>query len=233
MKKGYSVETIKKVIKQLKTLIAVYMAMAVSDIKLSISCGNRKIGRVYNVSTAPIVTCGNCKECKHWCYDIKACLQYGNVRKARARNTALLLKDRNEFFSRIEKFLASKKRCKNKYFRWHVSGEIIDIDYLDHMIRIARLFPDWTFWTYTKMYSVVNAWIAQNGKENLPDNLKIMFSEWNGLRMNNPYNMPVFRVRMKKTDPAPAPFKCPGNCDVCKQACRGCIAGETVYADLH
>ena len=88
-----------------------------SDIKMCISVGNKKIGRVMNVSTMPILCCGNCKECSKLCYDIKACLQYPNtVIDARMRNTVLLRKDRDEYFRRID--AAISRRRKNKFFRY-------------------------------------------------------------------------------------------------------------------
>ena len=210
-----------------------YMQKDIDNIKMAISAGNRKIGRVLNVSLPPIMTCANCKECMHFCYDIKACLQYPNtVIDARVRNLVILLKDRDEYFSRIIAKIA--RRRMNKYFRWHVAGDIVDADYFDRMVQVARLFPEWIFWTYTKNYAVVNQWIADHGatSDAVPSNLHVMFSEWRGLPMVNPYGMPEFSCHFPD-EPEPATFKCPGNCDVCKLAGRGCVAGENVHADLH
>ena len=100
----------------------------------------------------------------------------------------------------------------------------------------ARRHPDFTIWTYTKNYHVVNEWIEKHGLGSIPKNFTIMFSEWRGLKMENPHFMPEFRVVFKddavKPDPAKV-FYCPGNCDVCKQLHRGCIANETVYCHEH
>lgn len=230
----FSNESISKVIGLIKDCINVYDSKKLSDVVMCISKGNKKIGRVMNVSLPPIMTCRNCSGCKHYCYDIKACLQYPNtVIDARVRNYTILMKDRNEYFSRIEK--AIERRRAHKFFRWHVSGDIIDIDYFDHMVKIARLHPDFIFWTYTKNYSAVNEWIANNGNNRnaIPKNLSIMFSEWRGMAMDNPYNMPEFSVVFKDDIEKPVGFYCPGNCDVCKLSHRGCIAGENVYCHEH
>lgn len=230
---GYQLSSIRKVMRLANEKKHRYMTMAPELIKECVSSGNRKIGRVMNVSLMPIMTCANCKECMHFCYDIKACLQYPEtVIDARMRNTCLLWLDRNEYFSRIENRIA--RRRKNKYFRWHVAGDIVDIDYLDRMIGIARRHPDFIFWTYTKNYRVVNEWIAANGgtRAAVPGNLSIMFSEWRGLEMVNPYGMPVFACRFPG-ETAPFEYQCPGNCDVCKASGRGCVVGESTYADLH
>lgn len=232
---AYQKETIVKVHKTLVELIKAYLAMLAAGIalKVSISNGNRKIGKVLNVSIAPLVTCGNCKECSKYCYDLKACLQYENVRNARAKNTAILQFDREEYFYQIENKM--KKRRGNFYFRFHVSGEIPDIDYLDRMIKLARKYPHFTIWTYTKMYGIVNNWCKQYGKENIPSNLHIMFSEWRGMPMNNPYDFPVFTVRFISEGEKflPKVWICPGNCDICKKAKRGCVVGENVQAADH
>lgn len=225
----YKKETIKKMLELMGETARKYGRMDVSNVKMCISSGNRKIGRVMNVSLPPVLSCGHCRECKYLCYDVKACLQYpGTVIDARVRNWAVLKADRAEYFRRIEERIA--RRRKNKFFRWHVAGDIIDRDYFEDMVAIARRHPDFTFWTYTKEYATVNAFLADGNR--IPGNLHIMFSEWRGLPMDNPYNMPEFRV-VFHGETAPAGFYCPGNCDICKASGRGCLAGETTYCHEH
>lgn len=232
----YTLETIKKVMGIAKDYEKRLNAIEdVNEIKMCISAGNRKIGRVMNVSLMPVMTCANCKECKFLCYDIKACAQYPDtVINARMRNTIILKRDRELYFRRIED--ACRRRRKNKFFRWHVAGDIIDIDYFAHMVDIARKFPEFCFWTYTKNYSVVNAYVENNGGSitaAIPENLHVMFSEWRGVDMINPYGFPEFRVVFKDDAVKPAGHYCPGNCDICKVAGRGCVAGETTYCNEH
>ena len=225
----YKKETIKKMLELMGETARKYGRMDVSNVKMCISSGNRKIGRVMNVSLPPVLSCGHCRECKYLCYDVKACLQYpGTVIDARVRNWAVLKADRAEYFRRIEERIA--RRRKNKFFRWHVAGDIIDRDYFENMVAIARRHPDFVFWTYTKEYATVNAYLADGNR--IPGNLHIMFSEWRGLLMNNPYGMPEFRV-VFHGETAPAGFYCPGNCDICKASGRGCLAGETTYCHEH
>lgn len=233
----YSKESIKKVVGLMNARRAYYAPIAIDHIKMAISTGNRKIGRVMNVSLPPIMTCANCKECKYLCYDVKACLQYPNtVIDARIRNLSILMKDRDEYFNRID--AAMSRRRKNKFFRWHVAGDIIDVDYFDRMVENAKKHSDFIIWTYTKNYAVVNEWIRQHGgnKNALPYNFTVMFSEWRGIEMVNPYKLPEFRVVFKSDAVKPDPKKvhyCPGNCDICKALHRGCVAGETTYCNEH
>lgn len=230
----YTNESIRKVLASANATGRELDKLPASEIKMCISGGNSKIGRVMNVSLMPVMTCGNCKECKYLCYDIKACLQYpGTVINARMRNTVLLRKDRGEYFHRIDAALS--RRRKNKYFRWHVAGDIVDVDYFDRMVKLACKYPDFVFWTYTKMYNVVNEWCSWHVDKRgaIPSNLHVVFSEWRGMPMHNPYSFPEFRVVFKNDAVKPTGFYCPGNCDICKAAGRGCLAGETTYCNEH
>lgn len=236
----YTPMTIKKYLDGIRSKLAEFMAVPLGSLHVSISTGNRKIGRVMNVSIPPVLCCGNCKECKNFCYDIKACVQYENVRGARARNLAILRRDREKYFAEIDEKIS--RRRLHKFFRWHVAGDIVDSEYLADMVRIARNHPDFVFWTYTKMYHIVNAFVAENGNDRghaIPRNLSIMFSEWDGMPLDNPYHFPTFAVKMadgNRNHPAEyfdGLYKCPGNCDVCKEAGRGCIVGENTYANEH
>ena len=95
----YSKESIAKFMNQAKELEQYYLPMDPENIHIVISKGNRKIGHTMNVSLLPIFTCANCKECKMFCYDIKACLQYPkNVLSARVKNTVLLKKKHVRIF---------------------------------------------------------------------------------------------------------------------------------------
>lgn len=227
----YSIETLRKVVRLMNTRGAELNGIPVEQIKLCISAGNRKIGRVMNVSLPPIKSCANCCGCSKLCYDIKACMQYPNtVIDARMRNFSVLMRDRDEYFRRID--AAMSRRRKNKYFRWHVAGDIVDIDYFARMVDIAREHSDFVIWTYTKNYKVVNAWCAEHGKDAIPANFSIMFSEWRGMMMDNPYGFPQFSV-VFKDEQKPTGFYCPGNCDICKASGRGCVVGESVYCMEH
>ena len=230
---GYKLETLRAILATLRAMIEAFMGRPYDSLKLHISKGNRKIGLTHNFSMAPGITCANCSGCIKFCYDIKACWQYLNVRIARAENTAMMYMDRAKTFAQIALYISRAKA--HKYFRWHVSGDILDTDYFDRMVKIAQQFPDWTFWTYTKAYMFVNEWIRSHGetKEAIPSNLSVMYSEWDGMPMDNPYGMPTFRCIMPGQEPAPDAWKCPGNCEACLRSGHGCPFGESSEVDLH
>ena len=150
----YSDAIIAKVKALLLAAMSIFNAIPVAALKVAISKGNSKIGKVMNVSLAPILTCGNCSKCKYYCYDLKAILQYPGTCAARARNTSIWQRSPELYFAQIRK--AIKGRRTNKYFRWHVSGDIPNKAYLAEMVAIAKEHPEFIFWTYTKMYWLVN-----------------------------------------------------------------------------
>ena len=229
----YGKETLRKILAVLGALSEMYMSMRYEDLKLHISTGNRKIGRTHNFSMAPGYTCANCSECINYCYDIKACWQYENVRKARAENTALMRKNLPATMMLINNYIS--KRRAHKYFRWHVSGDILNVEYFDWMVRIARWHPDWIFWTYTKNYYAVNEWVKQHGgtKKSVPSNLSVMFSVWNGMECPNPYGFATFTCIMEGMTPAPDSWACPGNCDACLRSGHGCPFQESSHVNAH
>lgn len=234
----FTKESILKLKKMFDEKISFYMGMSekeLNDCKLCISKGNRKIGKVMNVSLPPVISCANCSGCMWLCYDIKACLQYSNtVINARVKNWVVFKRNPEKYFSDIRKAL--KHRRTNKYFRWHVAGDIPNMDYLKEMVEIAKEFPEFVFWTYTKNYSLVNSYCEQFGKNSIPENLSIMFSEWRGMKMDNPYNFPVFSVVFNDDENKPDPRKnhyCPGNCDICLQNRKGCPYRESVFCNEH
>lgn len=120
---------------------------------------------------------------------------------------------------------------KIRWMRWHTGGEIVDYDYLCRMMEVARAVKNFTFWAYTKRYALVNQYIREHGP--LPENFKMMFSEWDGLPMDNPYGLPVFKCRLKGTPVPDIAWKCPGKCDICNRLGRGCVAGESAWIDEH
>ena len=197
---------------------------------VNVTFGNGKTGKNMMFSTCAGITCPNCAGCINYCYAFRIELRFPDtVLQNHISNTANLFLDLPGTFSALWSIIDENK-SKYKFFRWHESGEIYSYDYFVYMVKTADLFPDVTFWTYTKNYKVVNAYIEKNGA--LPKNLKIMFSA--GFNpVENLYNLPLFYC-VKKGENAPAGFyQCPGNCDYCKKHKTGCIAGANTYCNEH
>ena len=178
---------------------------------VSISKGNSKMGYIPSVSLPPIVTCAQGCTCAKKCYAAKLCRIYGTVRKAYNRNLEILKNDMDNYFTQVK-----AAAMVNKYFRFHVSGDIPDMNYLDKMVKLAQELPGTTFLAFTKQYTFINNYLQYAA---IPDNLKIIFSEWPGMHMENPHNLPVAHVIFRGSAPADNWKICGGNCTEC--ACRG------------
>ena len=237
-------EQIDRIIAIAMAIINALIAAACVPVRISISRGNEKIGRCLNFNTMPIITCGNCDDCKHLCYAAKLCHQYWKtVIPAWAKNTFMIRKHPESVYEQMDK--AMSRRRNHKYLRWHVAGEFQKLNEIDLLFRLARKHPEFQCWTYTKMYPLINQYIHEHGgKSCIPANLHIMFSAWgvNAPRyILNPYGLPYYiTVVDENGEKAPENvFKCPGRCDLCKaeysaDGCfHGCILGETTYTHTH
>lgn len=180
--------------------------------KLSISKGNSKMGFIPSVSLPPIITCAAGCKCAKKCYASKLCKLRPNVRRAYERNLEILLNNEINYWTQVNEAVKM-----SRYFRFHVSGDIVDPHYFYSMVTIAEENPNTTILAFTKQYEIVNNHL--NAYDRLPGNLKVIFSAWPGMPMENPYNMPVAHVIFRGSEPAENWKICGGNCAEC--ACRG------------
>ena len=90
------------------------------------------------------------------------------------------------------------------------------------MINTVKNNPHCEVLVFTKRYNMVNKAI-ENGIE-IPSNLHILFSEWAGMSMDNPYNLPVAHVIFKGEEPKANWNICTGNCLECAKNKKNCWA---------
>ena len=180
--------------------------------KVSISPGNRKMGYIPSVSLPPVVTCAADCKCAKKCYAAKMCRIYPSVREAYNRNLEILQSNDTEYWWQVQQAVRMAK-----YFRFHVSGDIVDSHYFNWMVTVAEMNGGTEILAFTKQYDIVNAYLDIVGY--LPKNLHIIFSEWPGMPMDNRHNLPVAQVVFKGETPADEWKICGGNCSEC--ACRG------------
>lgn len=197
--------------------------------KVSISNGNSKMGAIPSVSLPPIITCTNCESCAKKCYAAKLCRLRPSVKAAYERNYSILKEDRESYFTQVK-----AAAMVSRFFRFHVSGDIIDADYLDRMVKISRELKGTQFLAFTKNYAVVNAYFESHKQ---PKNLKLIFSlPFDGATIDNPHNLPTAAVILKGSTPDEKYKICGGNCTEC--ACRGVGCwelkkGETIAFHEH
>lgn len=190
-----------------------------NTLKVSISKGNDKMGLIKSVSLPPVTTCPNWRHCtnskgKLICFALRMYRNkyHGNIRRAWDRNLTILENDRDDYFLQVK-----AAAMLERFFRYHVSGDIVDMDYLHRMVKLARECKNTTFLAFTKNYEDVNAYFMSHKK---PRNLQIIFSlPFDGAKIDNPHNLPTAAVILKGKDPDPKYKICGGNCTEC--ACRG------------
>lgn len=199
-----------------------------------ISKGNIKLGMIQSVSLPPVVTCSPlaCKFCGKKCYARKICKLRRTVKESYDNNLDILMNDKELFWREVEGSIKL-----TTYFRFFVTGDIYDKDFLENMVLCARKNKHCNILCFTKKYSLVNEYLKHH---RLPKNLNIVFSAWKGLEMPNPFNLPTAEVMYKDgTSTAEEGKKymyCPGNCSECiseKRSCWNLRKGEGVIFAEH
>ena len=183
--------------------------------KISISKGNIKMGEIQSISLPPIVTCAENCACAKKCYAARMCRRWKNTRDAYNRNLEIFRTNPTEYWKQIDSTL-----YVNRFFRFHVAGDIPTYDYLINMIEVVRNNPHCETLIFTKRYGFVNRALA-NGIE-LPKNLHLIMSEWDGMAMENPYNLPMAHVIFKGCEPKANWKICSGNCMECAKNKANC-----------
>ena len=179
---------------------------------VSISKGNSKMGAIPSVSLPACITCNPNAPCFKLCYAAKITRLYKTVKNAYENNLTILKENPALYWEQV------KQGAKMaRYFRFHVSGDIPNIEYFNNMVVLARELPHTNFLAFTKQYNIVNEFLNNGGV--IPDNLKIIFSNWGAWKCENPHALPECEIILKGTAPAPNWKICGGNCTEC--ACRG------------
>lgn len=185
---------------------------------VSISRGNAKMGAIPSVSLPPIKTCNPdaCKLCGKKCYVRRYVGRRTSVRQAYERNLTILKSEPEKFWREVNAAVAM-----STHFRFGVSGDIPDYDYLLKMVEVAKRNKHCEILCFTKQYGFVNKYLKT---KRLPKNLHLIFSAWKGLPMDNPYNLPETHVfyRDGTTTASDGARYCSGNCFECAVANRNC-----------
>lgn len=197
---------------------------------VKISPGNSKLGQIKSVSLPSLTTCRACG-CNTRCYALKLERLRPAVRDAYQHNLNVLRSDPDTYWREVEAAI-----MLSRFFRFHVSGDIPDADYLDHMALIAARQIHCEILCFTKKFELVNAYLDRYSA--FPPNLHLILSAWPGLPLSNPYDLPEAHVRFRdgtttaRSDAVP----CPGNCTDCAVTDAGCWAlrqGQQVIFDEH
>lgn len=117
------------------------------------SMGNRKLSKNIAIfRLKEVFTCLNCKDCSKDCYAVKSSRQYPNVNNHRWFMTYVAI----NHMELLEKWIREElsKMRKVDFIRIHESGDFFAQNYVDMWARIARDYPQYRFYFYTKVAGV-------------------------------------------------------------------------------
>lgn len=198
---------------------------------VKISNGNSKMGKIPSVSFPSLLTCIKC-DCNKICYAHKLEKLRPSVRQSYLHNWNLYKSDRETYWREIEATI-----MLSRFFRFHVSGDIPDQDYIHRMIDVANRHQHCEILCFTKKFDMCNKEISER-KGELPNNLHLIYSGWKNLKMKNPYNLPEAHVRYRDstTTAMEEAIECDGDCTECAITDSGCWVlkkGEQVVFNQH
>lgn len=209
---------------------------------VSISQGNSKLGEIKSVSLPRSKTCRHDCGCfgSDYCYVAKLERLYPSVNKAYQRNYEIYMNDPETYWREVEASI-----MMSRFFRFHVSGDIVDDAYFSKIVEIAKRNKHCEILIFTKKFDIVNRYTKEallrdpSGTfGDIPPNLHILFSAWDGLEMDNPYEFPEAHVRYRDghTTASEGALDCGGNCTHCAITDGGCWAlgrGQQVVINQH
>jgi len=205
----------------------------IENVHVKLMKGNAKTGKeVWTVSLAPIIDCQNCSGCKAKCYDIRNDCIYPQVIESRAKNSALHRLDIERYWAEIEEQIREKKVS---FLRINVGGDVSFED-MEFIRAIAERNPNCRILFFTKNYGDANYFL---GMYKMPENMHMIFSRWNGMECENPYEIPESHVLWadgETTAPMYGAYFCQGNCGHCFLGDEGCPnlkRGEHVVFNAH
>lgn len=208
---------------------------------MKISLTNSKLGtQIPSINLPALITCRENAPCASLCYARKGNFCYKNVKQAYMANLEHYQDNPKGYFDKIIDFL-NNGLTSYRFLRWHSSGDIVDMEYFEGMIRVAKECSQTKFLAFTKKFELINEWMvtAPLDDKKLPSNLRIVFSMWDkdyNVMVENPYNFPTTWVHFKDENqngeiPEMA-IPCIGKCYEC-QSCWTLQPGQATVFKQH
>lgn len=180
-----------------------------------ITTSNSKLGAsIPNINLPPIITCRKNAPCFKGCYALRGRFNFPTVKAALQRNLDHYYENPKLYFETI-----IVNTCGFFWVRWHSSGDIPDANYFLGMIKVAKKNPKTKYLCFTKKFEIINDYL--NSGKKIPNNLSIVFSNWDEFVCDNPYHLPTTWVYSKDFHNELIPkesIPCTGHCYEC-QAC--------------
>jgi len=202
------------------------------EYRVKVGNNNSKLGnQIPNINLPAGCTCREDAPCRKLCYAQRGRFRYEVVQKRAFENLKAWETDPKQFEEDVK-----EQTNLSKFVRWHSSGDIPDMAYLEMMCRVAMELEGTNYLCFTKKYELVNQFL--NSGNTIPDNLTIVFSAWGNWKPENPYNLPVAYVKLKgiEVDIPVDAKECPSYCGKCAATNNSCWKlkhGESVCFKQH
>jgi hypothetical protein len=153
----------------------------------------------------------------HHCYALRGRYLFPRVKAAMEKRFSSLSDPRW-----VEAVSTLIYRSGDRYFRWHDSGDLKDLEHLRKIVRVCLNLPRIKFWLPTREYQTVEAYRRMGG--HIPPNLCIRYSAH---LVDGPppihYGLPTSAVFSARAGTSPGTHVCPaprqdmkcGNCRAC------------------
>ena len=167
---------------------------------------NTKLGgSIPSINLPAGITCRPDAPCFSDCYAMKGNFRFKTVRQSHLLNLEKYNQDSNAYFKEV-----LEKTKFSTYARYFSSGDIPDSYYFSKMVEVARINKNTKYLVFTKKGYIINDYISNGGK--IPNNLRIIFSNWYDWTQDNPYKFPVSNILQNGDNKG---FICPGKCAEC------------------
>lgn len=176
---------------------------------VSLNNGNRKTGKAcLTLSLPPLISCRNDCPCASVCYARKGRMVYAQVQGSYLRNYRIWQEDPVKFEKQFDAALTYNAL---PLLRVCDSGDLIDKEFFEMLVRVIGNHPEIKAMAFTKKYEIVNETLEHT---ELPENFCVRFSMWDkNWAVPNPHDLPVAYVDFKDSSLNP---EIPQNAFVCR-----------------
>lgn len=208
------------------------------ELHVYFSENNHKTG-MPTLDLLPLLTChGRCREmCGKIpdgkalppCYAANMCNRFPYIMQRYAENTVLAIYAPAQYWAEVRERMQTAPEM-----RLFGSGDAVIKGYFRNLCDALRAVPGCEMQGFTKCWETAAAEIDRSG--NLPANLHLLLSGWDGVKPYNPHNLPETDVYEKGTELPSGWRACCGNCQECRREKKGCWAagaGDIVGFEFH
>jgi len=164
------------------------------------------------------------------CYALKGMYRFPNVERALYKRYNSLMNDMDLWEKNMIIFIDKYRKGDKKYFRWHDSGDLQNMNHLISINNIALALPHVEFWLPTREIKIVR--LYQKMYAFAPNLIVRISAHMNDAQPNHNITGFASGVIDKNTELNGRKCPAPNQNNECKD-CRACWTAETVLYHKH